>query len=218
MAAVETTSTIGTLADLVERLGGIPLDRIRYQPPPGTATVEDVVRVEEQENRLCELVDGVLVEKAMGFRESLLAMAIGHCLRDFVMPANLGLVAGSDGMMQLFEGLVRIPDVSFVSWSNVPGGKVPNHPVPLLAPDLAVEVLSKTNTPGEMKRKRKEYFDAGARLVWLVDLERRKVSVFTSPEQSREFTEAETLDGGEVLPGFNLSLRELFAELDRHAG
>lgn len=218
MATAETSSTIGTLADLVERLGGIPLDRIRYQPLPGTATVEDVVRVEAQENRLCELVEGVLVEKAMGFRESLLAMAIGHWLRDFVLPANLGLVAGSDGMMQLFEGLVRIPDVSFVSWSNVPGGKIPDHPVPLLAPDLAVEVLSKTNTLGEMKRKRKEYFEAGSKLVWLVDPEPRMVSVFTSPEQSRELTEAETLDGGEVLPGFKLSLRELFAELDRHAG
>jgi Uma2 family endonuclease len=215
MPAVETSLTIETLADLINRLGGIPLERIRYTPLPGTATVEDVVRVEASENRLCELVDGVLVEKAMGFRESLLAMAIGQYLRQFVTPANLGLVTGSDGMMQLFKGLVRIPDVSFVSWSNVPGGKVPDNPVPLLAPDLAVEVLSRTNTAGEMRLKRQEFFSAGTRLVWLVDPERRVVTAYTSPDESREYREGELLDGGEVLPAFKLSLRDLFAELDR---
>jgi Uma2 family endonuclease len=217
MATLETSSTIGTLADLVDRLGGIPLVRIRYHPLPGTATVEDVVCIEAREGRLCELVDGVLVEKAMGFRESLLAMAIGQWLRDFVAPANLGLVTGSDGMMQLFAGLVRIPDVAFISWANVPGGRVPDHPVPLLAPDLAVEVLSRTNTPGEMRLKRSEYFAAGTGLVWIVDPDRRVVSAYTSPDESHEYAEDEQLDGGQVLPGLSISLRELFSELDRRA-
>jgi len=193
------------------------LERIRYQPLPGTATVEDVVRIEARENRLCELVDGVLVEKAMGFRESLLAVAMSRYLHEFVTTRNLGLVAGSDGMLQLFEGLVRIPDVSFVAWVNVPGGKVPDNPVPLLAPDLAVEVLSRSNTPGEMKLKRQEYFAAGARLVWMVNMEDRIVSVYTAPEQWHELGEDDSLDGGQVLPGFSLPLRDLFAELERRA-
>lgn len=217
MATVGNPSTLETLADLVDRLGGIPLERIRYQPLPGTATVEDVIRIEARENRLCELVDGVLVEKAMGFRESLLAVAISRYLHEFVTARNLGLVAGSDGMMQLFEGLVRIPDVSFVAWANVPGGKVPDQPIPLLAPDLAVEVLSRSHTPGEMKLKRQEYFAAGTRLVWIVNLEDRLVSVYTAPEQWRELGEDDVLDGGQVLPGFSLPLRDLFAELQRRA-
>ena len=56
-----------TFADLVRRLGDVPLDRIRLRPAPGTATVEDVDRIEARENRLFELVEGTLVEKAMGF-------------------------------------------------------------------------------------------------------------------------------------------------------
>jgi hypothetical protein len=61
MSAVAVGSSIDTLAELVERLGGVPLERIRFRPYPRTATEEDVLRVEEQENRLCELVEGVLV-------------------------------------------------------------------------------------------------------------------------------------------------------------
>ena len=64
---------IKTLADLRKRLGGIPLDRIWFHPAPGTATEKDVIEAEGRENRLCELVDGTLVEKAVGFEEARLA-------------------------------------------------------------------------------------------------------------------------------------------------
>ena len=59
-----------TVADLHEHLGGVSPSRVRFQPWPGTATVRDVIAVHDVENRLCELVDGVLVEKVMGFRET----------------------------------------------------------------------------------------------------------------------------------------------------
>ncbi len=65
---------IKTLADLRRRLGGISLERIWFHPAPGTATEKDVITAEERENRLCELVDGTLVEKAMGFEESRVAI------------------------------------------------------------------------------------------------------------------------------------------------
>ncbi len=215
MTTVETPLPIDTLADLLERLGGIPPDRVRFHPPPGTATEQDVIEIERRENRLCELVDGVLVEKPMGYRESLLAGALLAFLREFVVPRNLGLVTGADGLMRLFSGLVRIPDVAFASWDRLPKRQVPTDPIPDLAPDLAVEVLSKANTPEEMRRKRGEYFASGVRLVWLIDPDARTVTVFTAPEQSKEVNEDQILDGGDVLPGFTLALRELFAELDR---
>jgi len=218
MSHVIAGADIGTLADLVERLGGVPLDRIRYRPLPGTATEQDVIRIEEQENRLCELVEGVLVEKPMGLRESLLAGALIECLREFVMPRNLGLVSGEGGMMRLFAGLVRIPDVAFISWGRLPGGRVPEDPIPELAPDLAVEVLSRTNTPGEMRRKREEYFKAGVAMVWIIDPDERRATVFTSPTDSAEYREQDVLDGGSVLPGFSFPLADLFAELDRRGG
>src|SRR5262245_55769496 len=118
--ATAAPSGCRTLAELLDRLGGISPARVRTQPPLGQATVQDVIGIHARENRLCELVDGVLVEKIMGFRESLLAVALASCLRAFVMPRKLGLVTGADGMVQLFPGLVRIPDVAFVSWRCMP--------------------------------------------------------------------------------------------------
>jgi Uma2 family endonuclease len=215
MATVATsTTTIETLADLLEHLGGIHPNRVRFRPAPGTATEKDVLAIHDCEGRLYELVDGVLVEKAVGLRESLLAIALASILRSFVRPRNLGLVTGADGMMRLFPSLVRIPDAAFISWDRLPNRRVPTEPIPDLAPDLAVEVLSVGNTPGEMARKRQEYFAAGVHIVWQVDPRTRTVEVFTAPDQSTVLHETHILDGGTVLPGFTLPLQELFAELD----
>jgi Uma2 family endonuclease len=203
-----------TLADLLESLGDIDPRRVRYEPRPGTATVQDVIDLDAHEDRLFELIDGVLVEKSMRYREGLLAVRIAILLDAFVRPHKLGLITGADGTVQLLAGLVRIPDVSFVSWARLPDKRVPVEPVPELAPDLAVEVLSISNTPKEMARKRREYFQAGVRLVWEVDPERRQVSVYSEPEHATVRTEADTLDGGDVLPGFTLPLKDLFAALD----
>lgn len=203
-----------TLADLVQRLGDVPLNRIRIPPAPGLATEEHLLEIHRREKRLCELVEGVLVEKAMGYSESILAVALAGWLRAFVIPRRLGLVSGESGMMRLFPGLVRIPDVAFASWERFPDRRVPAVPIPSLAPDLVVEVLSVSNTEAEMDRKRGEYFSAGVRLVWLVDPRQRMVAVFTSREQSQVLGETETLNGDPVLSGFTLPLRQLFAELD----
>jgi Uma2 family endonuclease len=85
--------------------------------------------------------------------------------------------------------------------------------MPDLAPDLAIEVLSKHNTKAEMRRKLKEYFLTGVELVWFVDPARRTVQVYTSPDESHTVREDEKLDGGNVLPGFKLPMRKLFARL-----
>jgi Uma2 family endonuclease len=205
---------IRTLADLLERLGGIAPRRIRFHPAPGTATEQDVLDLDRRGEKMCELVDRVLVEKAMGFRESCLAAALAALLWRFVRERNLGQVSGEQGMVRLAEGLVRGPDFAFTSWERLPDRRMPQERVPALAPDLAVEVLSPGNTEEEMARKRREYFAAGVRLVWLIDPDGRTVAVYTSPEQVTLLDEGRTLDGGDVLPGFTLALRELFAELD----
>jgi Uma2 family endonuclease len=207
-----------TVDELLHQLGDVPASRVRLNPAPGHATVQDVIDVHQNERLLCELVDGTLVEKPMGYRESMIAGALIALLRAFVIPRNLGIVTGESGMMKLFAGLVRIPDVAYASWNRLPGRKVPTEPVPSLAPDLAVEVLSAGNTPREMSRKRREYFDAGVRLVWIINLDDRTSSVCTAADQQPLIvSESQSLDGGEVLPGFTLPLRDLFAELDRQA-
>ncbi len=202
------------LEELVARLGNIPLSRVRLDPPPGSATEADVVAAEQKQNTLCELVDGVLVEKGMGYTESLLAGALIEILRRFVKPRKLGLVSAPDGMLRLFPGLIRIPDVAFASWDRFPDRKVPNSPAPAIVPDLVIEVLSESNTPAEMDRKRAEYFDAGVRLIWEVDPAPRIVRVFLPSGAVESLDVSQTLDGGDVLPGFTLVLSELFAELD----
>lgn len=201
-----------TLADLHKRFGPMPLWRIRREPAPGTATERDVLEILAREDRLCELVDGVLVEKTMGFEESFLALAIGTFLNNFVAPRKLGIVTGADGTIRLAPGLVRIPDVAFFSWDRIPNRRFPRKPIPKLAPDLAVEVLSASNTRKEMQRKLADYFKAGVRLVWYVDPKTRMVQVFTSRSSRKTLRESQTLDGGAVLPGFSVSLRQLFAE------
>jgi Uma2 family endonuclease len=202
-----------TLADILDRLG-VPPHRILFRPYPGTATVEDVVTLEARENRLAELVDGVLVEKAMGFFESSLACVLIHLIWVYLETHPLGIVAGPDGMMRLAPGLVRIPDVSFVSWDQFPDRRVTREPVPSIHPDLAVEVLSQSNTRAEMDRKLGDYFAAGARLVWYLDPADRTVRVFTAPDRVSLVDEAGTLDGGDVLPGFVLPVREWIARAE----
>ena len=174
--------------------------------------------VQAEEDRLCELVDGVLVEKTVGYYESRLAFVIGYFLEAFLAQHDLGIVLGADGMLQLLRDQVRIPDVSFLSWANFPDRELPSEPIPQLVPDLAVEVLSASNTASEMQRKLQEYFAAGVRLVWYVEPESQRITVYTAPEQWRELGIDDALDGGEVLPGFQLPICDLFDRAGRRSG
>ena len=195
-----------TLADLMAQIGSVPLERIPARPAPGTATEADVAAGRLGEKRLFELVDGVLVEKPMGYFEALLAALLIQWLGAYVHSHDRGFVMGADATLRLQPGLVRLPDVSFVSWDRFPDRELPAEAVPDLAPDLAVEILSEGNTPGEMSRKLREYFDAGCRMVWYVDPATHTARSYTSPEQWQEIDEDGVLDGGEVVPGFALRL------------
>jgi Uma2 family endonuclease len=201
------TATIG---DLLCRLGKIPAERVRLHPYPGTATEADVIKVLDDENRPCELVEGTLVEKAMGYAESELARLIGTFLNNFVRPRKLGIVTGEAGTVRLFPGLVRIPDVAFASWGRFPDRKRAKARIPRIAPDLVAEVLSRSNTKPEMAKKLGEYFDAGVQLDWVVDPRKETVRAYTAPDRSVLKKIGQSLDGGAVLPGFVLRLDELF--------
>lgn len=212
MATVTEERT--TIADLLDGLGGIPARRVLMKPTPGTATERDLVRLNEHGNRRYELVDGTLVEKAMGFDESMFALLLGADLVIYLRTHKLGKVVGADAMMRLFPGLVRLPDAAFISWKRYPKKKRRRGEIPTVVPDLVVEVLSKGNTPKEMKRKLGEYFRAGVRLVWYVDPSKRTVTVYTAVDRFTVLQEDDTLDGGDILPGFALSIRAWFAEAE----
>lgn len=206
----------GTLAQLVHLLGDIPLDRILAKPPPGSAAEADLLRCVEVEKMGCELADAVLVVKTMGYHESLIAMLLGFRLMKYLELHPIGVVAGETGICRLMPGLVRTPDVSFVSIARIKGLKDDQLRFCPGAPDLCVEVLSAGNTHREMERKLGEYFENGARLVWYIDPVRRTARVFASKDKVQEIGADGSLSGGEVLPGLTISLAEFFAEYDTH--
>ena len=210
---VRFVKTSETFADLHRRLGEVPLDRIRAKPAPGTATEEDLLRARKP---ICELIDGVLVEKPMGARESLLAAYIIGLLRTHIEPDDLGVILGESGFLRVTPGQIRAPDVTFIPWSAFPDGEIPEREAFWsVAPGLIVEVLSPTNTNAEIDRKLRELFASGCKLAWVIDPASRTAKVHTSAAKFKEFGPDGVLDGGRVLPGFKLALADLFAATKR---
>ncbi len=199
------TTEPDTLADVVYALGGVPLHRILWTPFLGTATEEHLLR-----NRHVELVNGILVRKSLGFRKGVAEVVIGCRLLEFVKVARLGAVTVASAPYRVSIGVVRLPDVAFIRWERLlaASGKIPD--IAPVAPDVVIDIPTPDNTPGELTRKRGEYFAAGTQLVWEIDPDDRTVAVYTDPTTHTLLTAADTLDGGAVLPGLTLPLADLF--------
>ena len=200
-----------SLADLQRYLGDVPLERIRLFPSPGTATEAHLVAALNREHRLCELVDGILVEKDMATFESSIAAYLIHLFHVFIATHPVGMVTAPDGPLRLSSNRVRMPDVSVILWERFPNRKLPaSQSVFAVVPDLAVEILSKGNTRREMELKRDEYLEAGVQLVWYIDPRARTATVYSDDGAEQQFDEKGALTGGNVLPGFELPLKEFF--------
>ena len=200
-----------TIADIVAQLGDVPLERIRVQPPLGTATEADIERVSD---RLCELVDGTLVEKPMGAYESFLAMQLGYLLMKFLETNPMGFVYGESASTRMKNKNVRMPDISFYRRDRFLDGKMLKLAVNAVAPDLAIEILSPSNTKKEMAKKLDEYFATGVKLVWYIDPPTRTAKIYTAIDQVTEITADGFFTGGEILPGLQIRLGEIFERAD----
>ncbi len=157
-----------------------------------------------------ELVRGQVVrEPPAGFEHGWLGVEIAAILRQFVQVRSLGKVVGSDAGFVLFDEppTVRAPDVAFVARDRLTFD--PKRFAPL-APDLAVEIVSPSNTVSEIHGKVMDYLDAGTRVVWVVDPGSRSVTVYRARDDVQWLTGDDDLDGEPVLPGFRLRLSELF--------
>lgn len=195
-------------AEWLRSLGDVRIERIVFDPWPGTATEADVLYFDNHQDRLCELVYGTLVAKTGGLYESHIAGLLIMYLNQFILPRGLGVVTREGGMMRMSDGCIRIPDVAFVSIRRLSGRW---EPVPALGPDLAVEVLSEGNTPAEIKLKLRSYFQSGTRLAWVIDPPTRTVAVYhSSGDPTVVLNESQILDGEPVLPGFTLLISDLF--------
>ncbi len=207
---IAITTGPATVAELLENLG-VPACRVRLHPPLGHATEHDAAESKNLHGAICELVDGTLVEKPMGFYESHLGMILGGYLHAYLINHSIGFVVGESGASRTIPGRVRMPDVGFYSWNHFPGRTLPAGGVLDVPADLVVEILSPSNTRTEMEQKRQEYFASGTQIYWEVLPETRQVRVFTDANTHTLLGENDSLVGEPVLPGFVLSIQEWFS-------
>ena len=169
---------------------------------------------------LYEIVDGERREiPHMGTMAGTVASLLTSYLNLFGIQHKLGL-ATSEVLFRLRPGQSsRRPDVAFVSYSRWPLTAPPvDDPAEFeFAPNLAVEVVSPSNTAQEIDDKIKEYFETGVELVWVIYPRHRRIYVYESASQARVLGETDELDGGKVLPGFRLSIAALFDPLVKPA-
>jgi Uma2 family endonuclease len=171
------------------------------------AEYQTFVELPENKNRLFELIDGEIVEKVASFTPSKIAMRIGHLFSTFLDQHDLGYVTGADGTYVLSEAHSFMPDVGYISKISLP--QEPEREV-YGPPDLAVEVKSPTDSKREMRLKVEDYLRFGTKMVWLVFPEERRVEVYEPDQDVLELDINGVLDGGDVLPGFTLPVREIF--------
>lgn len=174
-------------------------------------TIADLERDGGPEGRW-ELIDGELVEmNAPSPRSSKVGVRFAAALIHFVDPKRLGDVFGADAGFVVFSGreMVRVPDAAFVSAARLPSPD--ERGFYRLAPDLVVEVVSPSDRASDVLAKAMMWLDAGSQLVWVADPETRTIAVYLPDRTVRLLREGEELDGGDVLPGFKLSITALFA-------
>jgi Uma2 family endonuclease len=174
--------------------------------PKTLFTAEELFHLPTNDRRL-ELVGGLLFEMSLNG-----AIHVGAFLRFHAKANGLGevLAAGTGFILRRNPDTVRAPDAAFVAAARLPVGELPAGFMEL-APDLAVEVVSPSDRPGEVAEKVADWLRAGTRLVWVIDPATRSAKVYRSLDDVQGLSEEDRLDGGAVVPGFSCALRELFA-------
>jgi Uma2 family endonuclease len=170
---------------------------------------EAFIALPENRDRLFELINGEIVEKVPAEEHGIIVLRLGSKILAFVDMHNLGRVAVEvRHRLPGDDHNARLPDISFRSDTTMPVVKQGSIPV---MPDLAVEVKSPNDSYREMREEADYYLANGSHMVWLVYPEKRLVEVHT-PDEMGILTADDTLDGGDVLPGFTLAVREIFPE------
>ena len=178
---------------------------LRFLYPTGPQTYE---RFKEA---LAALPPGGFIERPMGAFETVLASWLCHLLNSFAAGKKLGLAVNETlFVLHVSRNLQRRPDVAFVSYTRWPTAVVARESAWNVVPDLAVEIVSPTNLAEEIDGKVTDYFQSGVRLVWVFYPDTGRVYVYPSPTQVSILERTDTLDGGEVLPGFQLPIVRLY--------
>ena len=187
---------------------------IRKADPPAGFTPDDLLSM-GSDGKGFELVDGQLVEKAMGIESSAVNRRVSKYLGNFADEYRLGEVLESEAGYQCFDhdpNRVRKPDVSFVRKERLPAEGLPEGWF-RIAPDIAVQVVSPNDIAYDLEEKLADYRSAGVPLIWVVYPNRRTVQVYAGgSEVPAVLHESDSLTGSDVLPGFSVQVAELFPQ------
>jgi len=159
-----------------------------------------------------ELVKGELRQMSpSGSEHGAIIVNITGLLWQHVKSKKLGVCFGAETGFKIESDpdTVRAPDVAFISRERIPESGMTKKFWPG-APDLAVEVLSPGDTRAEVEEKVENWLQTGARAVWVINPKRRSVSVYSATSDVTRLSEADELDGGEVVPGFRCKVAEIF--------
>jgi Uma2 family endonuclease len=162
-----------------------------------------------------EIVNGELIDMGnSGAKHGYVCSVLMILLGGYVRLQKLGAMFDSSTAFKMKSGNKRSPDISFVAKERLQG--LDDIPDGFLegAPDLAVEILSPSNTVEEIHNKLVEYFENGSRLVWVINPKEKYVLVYrSSQEPDRLLKSIDSLDGEEIVPEFTLPIAELFQKL-----
>ncbi|HMB08628.1 MAG TPA: Uma2 family endonuclease [Isosphaeraceae bacterium] len=167
-----------------------------------------------KEDMLYEVVNGQVVERTMGADSTWIASMLNQILGSFALTHQLGrAVVEMRFRIDRAKDLQRRPDMAFVPFDRWPRSRqVPEGATWDVVPDLAVEIISPSNTADGVMAKVEEYFRAGPRLVWAIDPNQCQVYAYESPTSVRILQVGDDLDGGAVVPGFRLPIAVLFED------
>ncbi|HEX8174765.1 MAG TPA: Uma2 family endonuclease [Pyrinomonadaceae bacterium] len=167
------------------------------------------------DSKKCEIIKGELVVSPAGIEHEEIGVRLSSALFNFVRKHKLGIVCGSSaGYWMKGRTTFLSPDVSFIAKERLQGAKRAPKKFFNGAPDLAVEVLSPSDTIERLHEKIVEYFDNGAKLIWVLNPEDQTALVYHTPQPDKLLRADDLLDGEDVVPGFSMPVSELFAELD----
>ena len=173
-------------------------------------TADDLLRLHSEGVR-GELIRGALHKTAAnGIEHGEIAMNLGGMMRNVVRPNRLGRVVGSDAGIRLERNpdTVREPDIAFISAEKLPlDTRVRGYAE--VVPDLVVEIISPNDRPVAVYDKAQMWLRFGVRLVLLIDPDVRTVTVMPQDGPAQTLTDADTLDGGDVLPGFSCAVSDI---------
>lgn len=166
----------------------------------------------EDDGHRYELVKGELIRMApAGFLHGEVAMNIGARLHEHVKRNKLGSVYAAETGFVLAQDpdTVRAPDAAFIRQERVEKAeKTKGYWIG--PPDLALEVVSPGDTVSEVEEKVAEWLDGGTRMVWVVSPKLHTVTVYRSLTDIVTLTQKDTLDGGDVVPGFQILVTDIF--------